>query len=330
MRRRTLMTALAGAAAWPAPGFAQSGNGPNPASPRRIAVLMGVKQGDPEGEGRFDALRNGLAERGWIDGKTAKLDVQWAGGDLARIQTLVSEIIAAGPDIIVANGTAVTSAVHQATKTIPVVFVLAADPVGLGYIESLGRPGGNMTGFTFFDPPLVGKWLQLLKEAAPAVATTNLLFNPGTAGFYYKFFEGLPGLGTYIKLAPVRDVAEVESLLAEFAKSPSASLIVGADPFNVVHGREIVALAERFRLPAIYIYRQLALDGGLMAYGPDTFDAFYQTAGYVDRVLHGAKPADLPAQAPTKYNFIVNAGTARKLGLTLPPSLLARADEVIE
>ena len=324
------MAALGGGAAvWCSHGFAQSGS-PNAVSPRRIAVLMGVKQGDPEGEGRFDALRRGLAERGWVDGKTARLDVYWAGGEIARIQTLVAEILASNPDIIVGNGTAVANALHQATKTIPIVFVLVADPVGLGYIASLGRPGGNMTGFTFFDPPLVGKWFQLLKEVAPNVASTSLVFNPGTAGFYYKFFEGLPGLGTYIKLAPVRDVGEVETLLTGLTKSAGASIIVGADPFNVVHGREIVALTERFRLPAVYIYRQLAVDGGLMAYGPDTFDAFHQTADYVDRVLRGAKPADLPAQAPTKYSFIVNLGTARKLGLTLPPALLARADEVIE
>jgi putative ABC transport system substrate-binding protein len=196
-------------------------------------------------------------------------------------------------------------------QTIPVIFVLVADPVGLDCIDSLGRPGGNMTGFTFFDPPLVGKWFQLLKEVSPGIAFTSLIFNPGTAGFYYKFLEGLPGLGSQIKLA-------------------GSSVIVGADPFNVVHRREIVALAERFRLPAVYIYRQLALDGGLMAYGPDTFDAFHRTADYVDRVLHGAKPADLPAQAPAKYDFVVNARTARKLGLAFSPSLLARADEVLE
>jgi putative ABC transport system substrate-binding protein len=215
-----------------------------------------------------------------------------------------------------------------------VIFVLVADPAGLGCIDSLGRPGGNMTGFTFFDPPLIGKWFQLLKEVSPGIAFTSLIFNPETAGFYYKFLEELPGLGSQIKLAPVHGVAEVEGVLAELAKSPGSSVIGGADPFNVVHGREIVALAERFRLPAVYIsvyiYRQLALDGGLMAYGPDTFDAFHRTADYVDRVLHGAKPADLPAQAPAKYDFVVNARTTRKLGLAFSPSLLARADEVLE
>ena len=326
MRRRRLIVVLGGAAAaWPAAGFAQ-----NAGRPRRIAVLMGVKEADPEGQGRFDALRAGLKERGWVDGETAKLEVYWAGGEMARIRELVSGIVAASPDIIVANGTAAASVLHQATRTIPVIFVLVADPVGLGCIDSLGRPGGNMTGFTFFDPPLVGKWFQLLKEVSPGIAFTSLIFNPETAGFYYKFLEGLPGLGSQIRLAPVRDVAELEGVLAELAKSPGSSLIVGADPFNVVHGREIVALAERFRLPALNVYRQLALDGGLMAYGPDTFDAFHRTADYVDRVLRGAKPADLPAQAPAKYSFVVNAGTARKLGLALPPSLLARADEVLE
>jgi len=326
MRRRRLIVVLGGAAAaWPAAGFAQ-----NAGRPRRIAVLMGVKEADPEGQGRFDALRAGLKERGWVDGETAKLEVYWAGGEMARIRELVSGIVAASPDIIVANGTAAASVLHQATRTIPVIFVLVADPVGLGCIDSLGRPGGNMTGFTFFDPPLVGKWFQLLKEVSPGIAFTSLIFNPETAGFYYKFLEGLPGLGSQIKLAPVHDVAELEGVLAELAKSPGSSVIVGADPFNVVHGREIVALAERFRLPAVYVYRQLALDGGLMAYGPDTFDAFHRTSDYVDRVLRGAKPADLPAQAPAKYSFVVNAGTARKLGLALPPSLLARADEVLE
>ncbi len=314
MRRRRLIVVLGGAAAaWPSAGFAQ-GAGP----PRRIAVLMGVKGGDPEGQGRVDALRAGLKERGWVDGETAKLEVHWAGGEMARIRELVTEIVAASPDIIVANGTVAASSLHQATR------------VGLGCIDSLGRPGGNMTGFTFFDPPLVGKWFQLLKEVSPGIASTNLIFNPETAGFYYKFLEGLPGLGSQIKLAPVHGVAKVEGVLAELAKSPGSSVIVGADPFNVVHGREIVALAERFRLPAVYIYRQLALDGGFMAYGPDTFDAFHRTADYIDRVLRGAKPADLPAQAPAKYAFVVNARTARKLGLALSPSLLARADEVLE
>jgi len=216
------------------------------------------------------------------------------------------------------------------TKTIPVVFVLSADPVGLGYIDSLSRPGGNMTGFSFFDPPLVGKWFELLQQVAPTVTQTSLMFNPGTAGFYYKFFEGLPGLGTIIKLVPVRNLAEVETTLAGLAKEVGASIIVPADPFNVVNGAGIVALVERFRLPAIYVYRQLVLAGGLMAYGPDTFDAFRRTAGYVDRVLRGARPADLPAQAPTKYEFILNLKTAKKLNLTVPPLLLVRADEVIE
>jgi putative ABC transport system substrate-binding protein len=326
MRRRRLLVVLGGAAAaWPSAGFAQ-GTG----RPSRIAVLMGIEEADPEGQGRVNALRAGLAERGWVDGESAKLDVHWAGGEMARIRELASGVVAASPDIIVANGSGAASELHQATRTIPVIFVLVADPVGLGCIDSLGRPGGNMTGFTFFDPPLVGKWFQLLKEVSPGVTSTSLIFNPETAGFYYKFLEGLPGLGSQIRLAPVRDVAELEGVLVELAKSPGSSLIVGADPFNVVHGREIVALAERFRLPALYVYRQLALDGGLMAYGPDTFDAFHRTADYVDRVLRGAKPADLPAQAPAKYAFVVNARTARKLGLALSPSLLARADEVLE
>jgi putative ABC transport system substrate-binding protein len=326
MRRRRLIVVVGGAAtAWQSAGLAQHAGRPS-----RIAVLMGIEEAHPEGQGCVNALRAGLAERGWVDGESARLDVHWAGGEMARIRELASGIVAASPDIIVANGRGAASVLHQATRTIPVIFVLVVDPVGLGCVASLGRPGGNMTGLTFFDPPLVGKWLQLLKEVSPDVVSASLVFNPETTGFYFKFLEGLPELGSQIRLAPVRDLAELEGVLAELVKSPGSSLIVGADPFNVVHGREIVALAERFRLPALFVYRQLALDGGLMAYGPDTFDAFYRTADYVDRVLRGAKPADLPAQAPAKYAFVVNAGTARKLGLALSPSLLARADEVLE
>lgn len=327
MKRRAVLAGLAATAlaGLPAAAWAQGAGGP-----RRIAVLMAVTQGDPEGEGRYAALLAGLAEHGWTDGGTARLEAYWAGGDPARIRDFAVQIVASAPDIIVGNGTAAAAALHRATQTIPVVFVLAADPVGLGYIASLKRPGGNLTGFTFFDPPLVGKWFELLKEVAPGIQRTSLIFNPGTAGFYYKFFEGLPGLGSQIQLVPVKDVAEVEAALATLAGAAGSSVIVPADPFNVVHGREIVALVDRFRLPAVYIYRQLALEGGLMAYGPDTFDAFRRTAGYVDRVLRGANPAELPAQAPEKYQFVLNLGTAKRLGLNVPPSLLARADEVIE
>ena len=192
------------------------------------------------------------------------------------------------------------------------VFNLTADPAGLGYIESMSRPGGNLTGFIFFEPPLVGKWFDLLKQVAPGVARTSLLFNPGTAGFYFRFFEGQPGLGSLITLAPVRDMAEFETKLAEIAANPGSSVIVPADPFNASNGRAIVALVERFKLPAVYTYRQLAVDGGLIAYGPDTFAAFHQTADYVDRVLRGEKPANLPAQAPTKYQLVLNLQTAER------------------
>jgi putative ABC transport system substrate-binding protein len=332
MRRRVVFAGIA-AAVLPVAARSQAiaqGAVPNALHPRRIAVLMAVREGDPEGDRRYGALRAGLRELGWIDGDTAKLEVYWAGGDLERIHALVGPIVASVPDIIVGNGTAAASELRMATKTIPVVFVLATDPVGLGLIETLARPGGNLTGFSFFDPPLVGKWFELLQQMAPGVARTSLIFNPGTAAFYYKFFEGLPGLGTIVRLAPVHDLAEVETTLAGLANEPGASVIVGADPFNVVNIARIVALIERFRLTAISVYRQFAVDGGLMAYGPDTLDAFHSTANYVDRVLRGARPADLPAQAPTKYQFILNLKTAKKLGLTVPPVLLARADEVIE
>ena len=223
-----------------------------------------------------------------------------------------------------------TGELHKATQTIPIVFNLTADPVGLGYIESMSRPGGNLTGFIFFEPPLIGKWFELLKQVSPGVAQTSLLFNPGTAGFYLKFFEGQPGLGTLIKLASVRDMAEFETTLAGLAATQGASVIIPADPFISSNGTAIVKLVERFKLPAVYTYRQLAVDGGLMAYGPDTFAAFHQTADYIDRVLRGDKPANLPAQAPTKYQLVLNLQTARRLNFAFPKTLLALAEEVIE
>ena len=329
MKRREFMAGLGSVAVFaghrPTSALAQQ-----PGRPRRIAILMGVKEGDAEGAGRYAALVAGLRERGWIDGDTAKLEVYWAGGSVARIREIVPGLVASSPDIIVSNGTAVTGELHKTTQAIPTVFNLTADPVGLGYIESMARPGGNLTGFIFFEPPLVGKWFELLKQVAPGVAQTSLLFNPGTAGFYLKFFEGQPGLGTLIKLAPVRDVAEYETALAGIAAVSGSSVIIPADPFNPSNGAAIVKLVERFKLPAVYTYRQLALDGGLMAYGPDTFAAFHQTADYVDRVLRGENPSALPAQAPTKYQLVLNLQTARRLDLIFPQTLLAVADEVIE
>ena len=301
-----------------------------PGKPRRIAILMGVREGDAEGIGRYAALVAGLKERGWVDGDTAKLEVYWAGGNVVRIREIVPGLVASAPDIIVSNGTAVTGELHKATQTIPVVFNLTADPVGLGYVESMSRPGGNLTGFIFFEPPLVGKWFELLKQVASGVAQTSLLFNPGTAGFYLKFFEGQPGLGSLIRLAPVRDMAEYETTLASLATTQGTSVIIPADPFNSSNGASIVKLVERFKLPAVYTYRQLVVDGGLMAYGPDTFAAFHQTADYVDRVLRGEKPAGLPAQAPTKYQLVLNLKTAKRLDFAFPQTLLAVADEVIE
>ena len=328
MKRRHFIAGLGAAAVW---GYRPKLASAQPSGRiKRIAILMGVKEGDPEGIGRYAALVAGLKERGWIDGDTAKFETYWAGGSVARIREIVPGLVASGPDIIVSNGTAVTGELHKATQTIPIVFNLTADPVGLGYIESMSRPGGNLTGFIFFEPPLIGKWFELLKQVSPGVAQTSLLFNPGTAGFYLKFFEGQPGLGTLIKLAPVRDMAEFETTLAGLAATQGASVIIPADPFISSNGTAIVKLVERFKLPAVYTYRQLAVDGGLMAYGPDTFAAFHQTTDYIDRVLRGDKPANLPAQAPTKYQLVLNLQTARRLNFAFPQTLLALADEVIE
>jgi putative tryptophan/tyrosine transport system substrate-binding protein len=329
MRRRDFIASLGGAAALSV-HWSMSASAQQSGRPKRIAILMGVKEGDPEGIGRYAALVAGLKERGWIDGDTAKFESYWAGGSVTRIREIVPGLVASVPDIIMGNGTAVTGELHKATQTIPVVFNLTADPVGLGLIDSMARPGGNLTGFIFFEPPLVGKWFELLKQVAPGVAQTTLLFNPDTAGFYFKFFEGQPGLGTLIKLAPVRDMAEFETTLAGIAAIQGSSVIIPADPFVASNGAAIVKLVERVRLPAVYTYRQLAVDGGLMAYGPDTFAAFHQTADYVDRVLRGEKPSELPAQAPTKYQLVLNLASARKLNFAFPQTLLASADEVIE
>jgi putative ABC transport system substrate-binding protein len=238
------------------------------------------------------------------------------------------------PDVILANSTPVVAALQKATKSIPIVFAMTNDPVGLGFVQSLARPGGNITGFTFINPALIGKWLGLLGELRPAITRAALLFNPDTAPFYRNFVPEIeaarqPGMAALVTI-PVVAAVEMEPAISGFAQTPGSALLIGPDPFTIVHIKEIVQLAEKARLPAISVYRQFAAEGGLMAYGPDTADIFRRSAAYVDRVLKGANPAELPVQEPDKLEFVVNLKAAKTLGLELPPTLLATADEVIE
>jgi putative tryptophan/tyrosine transport system substrate-binding protein len=301
----------------------------------RIGLLIGAtEESDPESQSRVAALRQGLAALGWEEGHNLAIDYRFGGGDAARIHAHVAELVNSSPDLIVANTSTVVGALKQATATIPVVFAVVNDPVGQGFVQSLAHPGGNITGFTLLEFEVLGKWMELLKEMAPQVTRARLLFNPRTAPFYTSFLRQLGSipatLGMELTPAPVESLAQVETVVAALAHEPGGGLISGGDPFTVANRGVIITVAERYRLPAIYQFRQFAADGGLMSYGPDTADIFRRSAAYIDRILKGEKPADLPVQQPTKFEFVVNLRTARALGLNPPPLLLARADEVIE
>jgi putative ABC transport system substrate-binding protein len=330
MRRREFITLLAGAgAAWPLAARAQATD-----RVRHIGVLMGVAKDEQEGQNRVAALRAGLENLGWIDGHNIRIAYRWTDG-IESVRAYTAEMVKLAPDLIVANGTPILDALHQATRSIPIVFVLSNDPVGLGHVASLAKPGGNITGFIFMELSLIGKWLDMLKQMAPGLTRATLLFNPDTTPYYLPYLRSIKTATSSLPLdlngMPVRDAAELEGLIESIAREAAeGSLVSPAGPFNIIHDRTIARLAERFRLPAISIYRQFVVDAGLMAYGPDTADIFRRSAEYVDRILKGESPADLPVQAPTKFNFIINLRTAKSLGLTVPPTLLALADEVIE
>ncbi|HJZ20232.1 MAG TPA: ABC transporter substrate-binding protein [Bradyrhizobium sp.] len=329
MRRRDFIGAIGGAvAAWPIAARAQQ-----PDKMRRIGVLMTVSEGDPEGQDRISALRQGLSQQGWIEGKNLTIEFRWAGGDMTRLQACAAELVALAPDLIVANSTPALATMHAATTTIPVVFVLVVDPVGLGYISSLSRPGGNITGFTYMEVSLIGKWLDLLKAIAPAVTRTAFLFNPQTAPYYATFlqsFESLPHPTMEVSRNPVLTIDQLEPTIAAVARVPGGSLIVPADASNIVHRETILRLVAQYKLPTLSIYRQFAEEGALLSYGPDSEEIFRQSASYIDRILKGESPANLPAQAPTKFEFVINLKTAGLLGLSVPANLLALTDRVIE
>jgi putative tryptophan/tyrosine transport system substrate-binding protein len=329
MQRREFITLLGGAAAWPAPSHAQQSD-----RTKRIGVLLGATtEHDPESEARLAAFRVGLKELGWFEGRNVRIDYQFAGGDADRIRTYVTELVKSAPDLIVANSSPVIAELKRATGTIPIVFAVVTDPVSQGLVASLARPGGNITGFALIEFEIIGKWLELLKEMAPRISRAKLLFNPVTAPFFVIWLREHTAVSVAsieLEPAPVHDQAEIEATMASLARAPGAGLITAADVFTVANRSLIIGLAERYRLPAVYQFRQFAAEGGLMSYGPDTADIFRRAAAYVDRILKGANPADLPVQQPTKFQLVVNLKTAKTLGLTAPPSLVARADEVIE
>jgi len=325
-RRESIVLLGGAAAAWPLAARAQQPT-------RLIGVLMGVAEEDPEGQARIAAFRRGLAELGW-DGRNLRVEYRWAAGDMDRIRAYAAELVALSPAIIIGNGTPVLTALREATTSIPIIFVIVNDPVRQGFISNLPRPGGNITGFTFLEYSMVGKSLEMLKELAPAVSRVAVMFNPETTPLYTSFLRSLETvpipIAVAVEPAPVHAPADIEAAAANLSANPGGGLLVPPDTFTVVHRELIMSLALKRRLPAMFSYRQFVKEGALIAYGPDTADIFRRSASYVDRILKGAHPGDLPAQAPTKFEMAINLRTARSLGLEVPPTLLALADEVIE
>jgi putative ABC transport system substrate-binding protein len=329
MRRRDFITLLSGAAAWPPAARAQQAG----ERMRRIGVLHTPAANDPDGQARNAAFLLGLQQFGWTDGRNVRIDTRWSAGDADRIRSYVAEFVALVPDVILASGSATVGPLLQATRAVPIVFVNVPDPVGAGYVESMARPGGNATGFILFEYGISGKWLELLKQIAPGVTRAAVIRDAGiTAGIgqFGAIQSAAPSLGLAVTPVNVRDPGEIERAVAAFARTPNGGLIVTGSALAVVHRNLIITLAARHKLPAVYFRREFVTDGGLMSYGPDIIDQYQRAAGYVDRILKGEKPADLPVQAPTKYELVINLKTAKAMGLTMPETVLARADEVIE
>ena len=328
MRRREFITLLGGAAAaWPVAARAQE-------RVRRIAVLQGGgDRDDPRSQPNTAAFLQALQQLGWTDGRNVRIDYRWPAGDADKARKYAAELVALAPNVIVAVSTASLAPLLQATRTVPIVFVGIIDPVGAGFVDSLSRPGGNATGFLLFDYDLSAKWLELLKQIAPGVTRAAVLRDPAIAsgiGQFAVIQYVAPSVRVEVSPVDVRDAPAFEPALAAFARSGNSGLIVSGSPLSLVHRERIVALAARHKLPTVYFQRTFVTGGGLISYGPDIVDEFRRAAGYVDRILKGEKLSDLPVQAPTRYELVINLKTAKALGLDIPPSLLARADEVIE
>jgi putative tryptophan/tyrosine transport system substrate-binding protein len=328
MRRRDCITLLGGAAvAWPLAARAQQ-----PERMRRIGVLMYLAADDPEGQARLAAFAQALKQSGWNEGRNLRIDTRWARAD--DVHRHAAELVALAPDVVVAaTGTATVAPLLQATRTVPIVFVTVVDPVGAGFVASLARPGGNATGFTIYEYSMSGKWLELLKEIAPPVTRAAVLRDPAVASGIGQFGAVqivAPSLGVEVTPVDIRDAGEIERAVSAFASGSNGGLVVTGSAGAIVHRELIATLAARYRLPAVYPARYSVTAGGLISYGPDLIDQFRRAAGYVDRILKGERPADLPVQAPNKYEVVINLKTAKTLGLEIPQTLLARADEVIE
>jgi putative ABC transport system substrate-binding protein len=329
LKRREFISLLGSAVGWPLVARAEQLE-----QMRRIGVLMSLADSDPDAQARVATFRKGLQTLGWVEGRNVRIDIRWAASDAALMQRFAKELIALQPDLILSHNTPTTASLLQQTRTIPIVFVIVSDPVGSGFVASFPRPGGNVTGFTNIEPTMAGKWLELLKEVAPNVTRVALLFNPATAPYAEYYLGPLKAAAASFAVkaiaAPVRDARELESVVAAQAREPNSGLLVMPDSFMNIHSADIVSLAARHRLPAIYPFRFFAEGGGLLSYGNDLFDNFQRAAVYVDRILKGETPADLPVQAPIKFNLVINLRAASVFGLEIPPTLLARADEVIE
>jgi len=325
--RREFITLLGSAAAWPLAARGQQSE-----RMRRVGVITNALADDPAAQSRLTAFVQGLQQLGWSDSRNVRIDTRWGAGDTERVRRYAAELVALAPDVILTVGSPTTGPLLQATRAIPIVFVQVADPVGGGFVETLARPGGNATGFTSFEYGMSGKWLELLKEIAPDLKRAAVLRNLATAAGSGQFgaIQALaPSLGVEVSPINVRDAGEIERAITSFARSSNGGLIVTGG--SAINDREtIITLAARHRLPVVYPDHVFVTDGGLLAYGPDRVDQYRRAASYVDRILKGEKPADLPVQAPTKYELMINLKTAKALGLTVPPTLLARADEVIE
>ncbi|MGC1957742.1 MAG: ABC transporter substrate-binding protein [Pseudolabrys sp.] len=330
MQRRDFLGVLGGAVAWPLSARAQQ-----PEPTRRIAVLMGYAANDPLSQPRIAAFLQGLSELGWSDSRNLQIDYRWTGADVEQIKEFAKELVALEPDVILAQSTPVTAALQRETTGIPIVFVIVSDPVGAGFVANLARPGGNITGFINLEESMGGKWLELLKEVAPAVKHAAIMFNPDTApgggGFFLHSFEAAGAvLGVKPIVAPVRSPSEIEKVIGDLAREPDGGLVLMSDIFLQLNRKQVMTLAERHKLPVIYWLGAFAKEGGLLGYGPDYYDLFRRSASYVDRILKGEKPSNLPVQVPTKFELVINLKTAKAIGLTVPPMLLTRADEVIE
>jgi ABC-type uncharacterized transport system substrate-binding protein len=328
MKRREFISLLGGAAAWPLAASAQQSD-----QVRRIGMLLALAEDDPETKARLAAFRQGLEKRGWSEGRNVRIDYRFAP-DSAQVQVLAKELVVLQPEVILAQSTAITAAFQRESRTIPIVFAIVADPIGSGFVASLPRPGGNITGVMLYEASVTGKWLAMLKEIAPTLVRAALVANPKTATFYDSYVQAAeaaaPSLGIEPVPALVENATDIERAVASFASAPNGGLVLIPDVTATIHRDLIIALAARHRVPAVYFSRIFVASGGLMSYGNDLADMFRQAASYVDRILRGDKPADLPVQAATKFETIINLKTAKALGLTVPPGLLVAADEVIE